>query len=124
MHTQSFRNAISDLTLCCNREGGSVGMKLYHGSIEDMIEMDLPQSKPDHDLGDDWIHDITLEKVLNQPSTHASCTAGKGAYPEEDSGGVWDYEEMKESGEIDAAYFDIDEVKEGVENLSPTGYKP
>lgn len=77
-----------------------------------------------YDFGDDWIHDIALEKVLDRQSTHATCTAGKGACPEEDSGGIWGYEEMKESGEIDATYFDIDEIKDGVESLPPTGYEP
>ena len=76
-----------------------------------------------YDFGDDWIHDITLEKVLDQPSDHARCIAGKGACPEEDCGGVWGYEEMKENGEADAAYFDIEEMQ-GVEDISATGYKP
>ena len=77
-----------------------------------------------YDFGDDWIHDLTLEKVLNEPSDHATCTAGKGACPEEDSGGLWGYEEMKDTGEIDATDFDVEEVREGVEELPPTGYEP
>ncbi|MGI6243836.1 MAG: plasmid pRiA4b ORF-3 family protein [Prevotella sp.] len=76
-----------------------------------------------YDFGDDWIHDITLEKVLDQSSDHATCTAGKGACPEEDSGGIWGYEEMKQNGEIDATDFDVEEIREGVEELSPTGYE-
>lgn len=77
-----------------------------------------------YDFGDDWIHDIALEKVIDEPSSHATCVAGKGACPEEDSGGIWGYVEMKQSGEIDATYFDVEEVKEGVEALPPTGYEP
>ena len=77
-----------------------------------------------YDFGDDWIHDITLEQVIDRESSHASCTAGKGACPEEDCGGVWGYEEMKENGEFDPHDFDLDEVKEGVESLPRTGYEP
>ena len=77
-----------------------------------------------YDFGDDWIHDITLEKVLDEFSDHATCTTGKGVCPEEDSGGIWGYEEMKETGEIDATDFDVEEVREGVEELSYDGYEP
>jgi len=77
-----------------------------------------------YDFGDDWIHDIVLEKTLSETTDHATCTAGKGFCPEEDCGGIWGYEEMKESGEIDAHDFDIDEVNEGVEALPATGYEP
>lgn len=50
-----------------------------------------------YDFGDDWEHDIVLEKVL--PSGHAarlSCLAGKGACPPEDCGGAWGYASLKE----------------------------
>ena len=77
-----------------------------------------------YDFGDDWIHDITLEQVIDRESSHATCTAGKGACPEEDCGGVWGYEEMKENGEFDPHDFHLDEVKEGVESLPRTGYEP
>ncbi len=77
-----------------------------------------------YDFGDDWIHDITLEQVIDRESSHATCTAGKGACPEEDCGGVWGYESMKANGEIDAHNFILDDVREGVENLPRTGYEP
>ena len=77
-----------------------------------------------YDFGDDWIHDITLEQVIDRESSHASCTAGKGACPEEDCGGVWGYEEMKENGEFDPHDFHLDDVREGVESLPRTGYEP
>jgi hypothetical protein len=50
-----------------------------------------------YDFGDDWLHDITLEKILpaGVGVTRAACTAGKGACPPEDCGGVWGYEELK-----------------------------
>ena len=68
-----------------------------------------------YDFNDDWI---------DEPSDHATSTAGKGVCPEEDSGGLWGYEEMKETGEIDATDFDVEEIREGVEELPPTGYEP
>jgi hypothetical protein len=50
-----------------------------------------------YDFGDDWLHDITLEKILpaGVGVNRAACTAGKGACPPEDCGGVWGYEELK-----------------------------
>lgn len=50
-----------------------------------------------YDFGDDWLHDITLEKILPTDAevTSAVCTAGKGACPPEDCGGVWGYENLK-----------------------------
>jgi hypothetical protein len=78
-----------------------------------------------YDFGDDWIHDITLEKVFDEYSDHATCIKGKGACPEEDSGGVWEYEVMKENGEIDnPKYFDLEAANKAVEAVKPTGFKP
>lgn len=78
-----------------------------------------------YDFGDDWIHDITLEKVFEEYSDHATCIKGKGACPEEDCGGVWEYEDMKEDGEIeDSAFIDLEEINKHVEAVKPTGYEP
>lgn len=78
-----------------------------------------------YDFGDDWIHDITLEKVLDEFSDHATCIKGKGACPEENSGGVWEYEDMKEDGEIeDSAVIDLEEINKHVEAVNPTGFEP
>lgn len=78
-----------------------------------------------YDFGDDWIHDITLEKVFEEYSDHATCIKGKGACPEENSGGVWEYEDMKEDGEIeDSAFIDLEEINKHVEAVKPTGYEP
>lgn len=74
-----------------------------------------------YDFGDDWIHDITLEKVLPEPSAHASCLAGKGACPDEDCGGPWVYEELKEAGEVDPHEFDLEEADEEVRQAEPEG---
>ncbi len=52
-----------------------------------------------YDFGDDWMHDIKA-KVLAPSKTQGlelpCCTAGSGACPPEDCGGVWGYAEMLE----------------------------
>jgi Plasmid pRiA4b ORF-3-like protein len=44
-----------------------------------------------YDFGDDWRHDIVVEKVL--PATpgvaYPRCITGRGQAPAEDSGGIW-----------------------------------
>lgn len=78
-----------------------------------------------YDFGDDWIHDITLEKVFDEYSDHATCIKGKGACPEEDSDGVWEYEDLKEDGEIDdSAFIDLEEINKHVEAVKPMGFEP
>lgn len=52
----------------------------------------------DYDFGDEWEHDIVLEKVLPpEPVARLSCLAGKGACPPEDCGGAWGYANLKEA---------------------------
>jgi len=51
-----------------------------------------------YDFGDDWEHDIVLEKVLPpDPVVGVSCLAGNGACPPEDCGGAWGYASLKEA---------------------------
>jgi hypothetical protein len=49
-----------------------------------------------YDFGDDWEHDVLIEKVI--PATDAkafpACIAGKRACPPEDCGGPFGYEEL------------------------------
>lgn len=51
-----------------------------------------------YDFGDDWVHDILLEKVLRETpeNTYPHCMAGKGRRPPEDCGGVWGYADLKD----------------------------
>jgi hypothetical protein len=44
-----------------------------------------------YDFGDDWRHDIVVEKILPAVPgvAYPRCTGGKGTGPEEDSGGIW-----------------------------------
>jgi hypothetical protein len=50
-----------------------------------------------YDLSDDWVHKIILEKIVNENKRKAACIDGKGACPPESCGGVWGYEDIKET---------------------------
>jgi hypothetical protein len=49
-----------------------------------------------YDFGDDWIHELTLEKINDEKLLRAACTDGKGACPPEDCGGPGGYANLKE----------------------------
>ncbi|MET8039724.1 plasmid pRiA4b ORF-3 family protein [Micromonospora sp. NPDC005215] len=50
-----------------------------------------------YDFGDNWEHEIVVEKVLpRQPITYPRCTGGRRAAPPDDCGGVWGYAELVE----------------------------
>jgi len=105
-----------------------------------------------YDFGDDWEHEIVLERVLvAEPGVrYPLCLAGKGACPPEDCGGVWGYEELREAladpaherheemlewlglqtaAEFDPARFDVEEVNgalvggEDVQGWSASSYE-
>jgi hypothetical protein len=52
-----------------------------------------------YDFGDDWEHDILVEKILPpDPATYyPRALAGARACPPEDSGGIWSYPELLEA---------------------------
>jgi hypothetical protein len=60
-----------------------------------------------YDFGDDWRHDIVVEKIVPAQAgvAYPLCTAGRRVAPMEDSGGVWAYNEDpgSELGTFDAA---------------------
>jgi hypothetical protein len=51
-----------------------------------------------YDFGDDWHHEIVVEKVLDRDKTlhYPLCTGGRRAAPPEDCGGIWGYMELLE----------------------------
>ena len=63
-----------------------------------------------YDFGDDWEHDIILEKVIepNTDDRRPVLMTGKGACPPEDCGGPWGYAEMKGAGGVDPVAFDLE----------------
>ena len=52
-----------------------------------------------YDFGDDWEHEIVVEKVLDRDgsATYPRCTGGRRAAPPEDCGGLWGYAELVET---------------------------
>jgi len=52
-----------------------------------------------YDFGDDWEHDILVEKVLDrdETATYPRCTGGRRAAPPEDCGGTWGYADLVET---------------------------
>jgi hypothetical protein len=87
-----------------------------------------------YDFGDDWEHEILVEKVLDRDPTASAlplCTGGRRAAPPDDCGGIWGYAELVEiladprnpdheerlewlglddASQFDPAAFDVDEV--------------
>jgi len=49
-----------------------------------------------YDFGDDWIHQITLEKIRDEIHLFPEIITGKGQCPPEDCGGPWGYENLLE----------------------------
>jgi pRiA4b ORF-3-like protein len=50
-----------------------------------------------YDFGDDWTHEIVVEKVLERgPVAYPRCTGGRRAAPPEDCGGIWGYADLVE----------------------------
>jgi hypothetical protein len=51
-----------------------------------------------YDFGDDWKHDILVEKVLAQDEavSYPRCTGGRRAAPPDDCGGIWGYAHLQE----------------------------
>lgn len=66
-----------------------------------------------YDFGDDWEHEIVLEKVLVAESGrhYPSCVGGKGACPPEDCGGPWGYADLREAL-ADPRHEEHDEMRE------------
>jgi hypothetical protein len=50
-----------------------------------------------YDFGDSWMHQILLEKITDEGIMMPMCTAGKGACPPEDCGGLPGYYNLLET---------------------------
>jgi hypothetical protein len=48
-----------------------------------------------YDFGDNWEHEIVLEKIIPEQSEFPKLLDGQGACPPEDCGGPWGYENLK-----------------------------
>ncbi|AYA41612.1 plasmid pRiA4b ORF-3 family protein [Xenorhabdus nematophila] len=47
-----------------------------------------------YDFGDDWSHQVTVEKLLPKDIIQPEVTAGNGMCPAEDSGGIWHWNHL------------------------------
>lgn len=50
-HLQSIDDAVDDLILVCKRNGGELGMILYHGTNIDFQAIEIEKSNPYKDFG-------------------------------------------------------------------------
>ncbi len=68
-------------------------------SLRDAVGVRLKKFVYEYDFGDDWIHDIVVEKVLAPEAgvAYPRCLAGKRAGPPEDCGGPWGYAALLEA---------------------------
>jgi hypothetical protein len=90
----------------------------------------------EYDFGDDWMHDILVEKVLEPEADgqYPQCITGKRACPPEDCGGVWGYNDLLEAlkdaenpehesmlewlgDDFDPEAFDVDAVNAQLQSL-------
>ena len=77
-----------------------------------------------YDFGDDWIHQIEVEKTIpsEDGSPYPVVITGRRACPPEDSGGVWGYMHMLEvlANPLDEEYADLTEWLGG--DFAPAGF--
>ena len=78
-----------------------------------------------YDFGDDWEHDIVLEKILEAQEgiTYPICLAGKRACPPEDCGGVWGYKNLIEIMQ-DPDHDEYEEMVDWHGELNPEAFDP
>ncbi len=67
-------------------------------TLGDLITHARGRARYTYDFGDDWEHEIVVEKRLAaEPGmAYPVCVAGGGACPPEDCGGAWGYEHLRE----------------------------
>lgn len=66
-----------------------------------------------YDFGDDWIHTIKVEKILEREERFPKVIKSKGPYLIEDCGGIWGFYDCIE----EALPFDVEEANEHLSQL-------
>lgn len=93
----------------------SVTLRKLRLSVKDKIRYD-------YDFGDDWRHDLLLEKVLPADERVLPvCLKGARACPPEDSGGPWGYQELLEVLK-NPEHEDYESVKEWIGEIDPEDF--
>lgn len=124
-HLHSFANGMTEF--------GPDEADLGSADEADFELADLMQSPGAHllytyDFGDDWDHEIKLEKII-EPGTPAAsrpvpqCLAGKGECPPEDCGGAYGYAELK-AALADPSHEDHDDLLDWLGLDDPSGFDP
>jgi hypothetical protein len=74
-----------------HRSDGPVTLEQVAPALKDKIQYT-------YDFGDDWDHEILVEKVTaaNPAVDYPLCTGGRRAAPPDDCGGIWGYQELIE----------------------------
>ena len=82
-------------------EFGTAEAGLGHGSetavtLEQVAPAVGSKIRYTYDFGDDWEHEIVVEKTLQRDSAvcYPRCTGGRRAAPPDDCGGIWGYAEL------------------------------
>jgi hypothetical protein len=137
-HMHVFETLYGDFG-CADRELGHraeapVTLEQVAAQVKDKIRYT-------YDFGDDWAHEIVVEKVLDRDPelSYPRCTGGRRAAPPDDCGGIWGYQELVEvladpkhpeheerlewlelddASQFDPAAFDVAEVNRGLAELS------
>lgn len=66
-------------------------------TLEQVAHTEGEKLRYTYDFGDDWTHEIVVEKVLDRGTgPYPRCTGGRRAAPPEDCGGVWGYADLIE----------------------------
>lgn len=70
-----------------------------------------------YDFGDDWLHEVLVEKILarEENQQYPFCVKAKRACPPEDCGGVWGYESLQEVIK-DPSHPEYEEIQEWLED--------
>jgi hypothetical protein len=63
--------------------------------LSDIFTIEKQKYSYIYDFGDDWNHQIILEKILDEKVLHPICIKASGACPPEDCGGPWAYVNIK-----------------------------
>jgi hypothetical protein len=77
-----------------------MGMKTEKGvKLSKLAPAEKSRFLYEYDLGDSWIHEILVEKILppDPEVKYPICIAGERAAPPEDCGGVWGYADFLEA---------------------------
>ena len=100
-------------------------------NVNTLLKNEKDKMVYEYDFGDDWEHNIVLEKIVNtaRDKKDVTCLTGKNNCPPEDCGGIYGYYDLLEiiknpnhelyeeysewiDVDFDPTYFDKDEINE------------